>query len=102
MARGARARRQGWSTLAVGTVLAAVGLAGCGNDWPPIPQDGGVLGAAPRIVAAQVVDSGVRVAYRVPGADGSDWPVLKISVRSPESPLPATSQDVRFVEEEGT
>jgi hypothetical protein len=101
MAKDARVRRGVWSFLAVGTAIAAVGLTGCGSDWPQVQQDGESAATSPRIVAAEVLDSGVEVTYRVPGANGGDWPVLRISVQSPDSSLGATSQSLRYVDEEG-
>jgi hypothetical protein len=101
MAKDARVRRRARSLLTVGTAIAVVGLAGCGSDWPQVREDGESAAASPAIVAAKVLDSGVEVAYRLPGADGGEWPVLRISVRSPDSMVGATSQSVSHVDEEG-
>jgi hypothetical protein len=78
-------------------LITALILAGCGSDSAPDPEQ-----VTPTIVAAKMVDSGVQVTYRAPGADGGSWPVLSISVREIHGSLPAWSEDVQPVEEEGT
>jgi hypothetical protein len=70
---------------------------GCGGDSTADPEQ-----VTPTIVEATMVDEGVEVTYSAPGADGGEWPVLRISVRETGSSLPARSEFVRSVEEEGT
>ncbi|HEX6152795.1 MAG TPA: hypothetical protein VFZ19_04650 [Solirubrobacterales bacterium] len=74
-----------------------MGLVACGST-----STGDSGSVTPKVVAVKLVDAGVQVRYRASGAEGGDWPVLRISVRKTEEDLPATSQEARPIEEEGT
>jgi hypothetical protein len=90
-----------WRHLCLASIYvsAAIGIAGCGGTT----QQNGTPQGEPTIVGAKIVHSHVQVRYRVPGANGGFWPVMRLSLLEPETGLPPSSQDYRPLdEEEGT
>jgi hypothetical protein len=83
--------------LASVCLIATLAFAACGDNSGADSDR-----VTPTIIAAKMFDEGVEVKYSAPGADGGEWPVLRISVRETEGSLPARSEFVRSVEEEGT
>jgi len=80
-------------------VLLCLALAGCAGPACGVKYQSD---DPPTIVSANIVDSRVVVAYRIPGADGGDWPFILLSVLEPEIGLLPRNHEVRSVQEQGT
>ncbi len=66
------------------------------------PRNAGTPAAdLPTIVSAEIVDSLVRVEYRIPGADGGPWPQLLLSTLEPEAGPSPYTEPFAPVEAEG-
>lgn len=86
-------------------LLCCLALAGCGGDdgaGGEASQTGDTESTGqPTIVSARIVDSQVRVVYRVPGADGGVWPTMLLSILEPEARPSPSNEEVHPVEAEG-